>query len=314
MDLDKIMDLEEILASLDPHKNLDIFATGAAKKVKEPEEALKMIEAAKLLKEKEKQEAEGKVKTASPKPQVDQLAFAMQLSIGHLHEDSSFGDEVSHGVQEGTSVGDDLIHKNYKSLIGPPKAVQSAWSVQNNNEVNFYEEDEYDGPTKQDLQTYQEDENYQLLVRRPSVQLPSWSPGQMNPMQSDEGDSENDDDWEITPAKGRGRASVRGGRGAAARRGRGQGRRDNIPAGERERGGKRRGKGRGIEAFSEEAGENIWPVGPVRGRGIGMGLGVGGPNVDTDRVRGKRRGRPMMTKEDHDNRDRINIEYHRRVS
>ena len=28
MDLDKIMDLEKILASLDPHKNLDIFKTG----------------------------------------------------------------------------------------------------------------------------------------------------------------------------------------------------------------------------------------------------------------------------------------------
>ena len=94
MDLDKIMDPQEILASLDPHKNLDIFKTGGqeiltnpikrslnfpknspvedeeehpAKKFKEAEEALKMIEAAKLLKEKEKQEAEEKVKTASPK-------------------------------------------------------------------------------------------------------------------------------------------------------------------------------------------------------------------------------------------------------
>ena len=38
-----------------------------AKKSKVAEEALKKIEAAKLLKEKEKQEAEEKVKTASPK-------------------------------------------------------------------------------------------------------------------------------------------------------------------------------------------------------------------------------------------------------
>ena len=105
MDLDKIMDLEEILASLDPHKNLDIFKTVGhdgsqprdsdkpyqevsefpenspvedeeehpAKKFKEAEEALKMIEAAKLLKEKEKQEAEEKVKTASPKRDLKEL-------------------------------------------------------------------------------------------------------------------------------------------------------------------------------------------------------------------------------------------------
>ena len=105
MDLDKIMDLEEILASLDPHENLDIFKTGGhngsqprdsdkpyqevsefpenspveneeehpAKKFKEAEEALKMIEAAKLLKEKEKQEAEEKVKTASSKRDLKEL-------------------------------------------------------------------------------------------------------------------------------------------------------------------------------------------------------------------------------------------------
>ena len=56
-------------------------------------------------------------------------------------------------------------------LISPPKAQVPAWSEQYNDEDNFYEqEDEYktDGrmdmfnnnvPTKQDLQTYQEDEN-----------------------------------------------------------------------------------------------------------------------------------------------------------
>jgi hypothetical protein len=44
-----------------------------AKKFKEAVEALKMIEAAKLLKEKEKQEAEEKVKTASPKRDLKEL-------------------------------------------------------------------------------------------------------------------------------------------------------------------------------------------------------------------------------------------------
>ena len=45
-----------------------------------------------------------------------------------------------------------------------------------------------------------------------------------------------------------------------------------------------------------------------------MGLVVGGANEDSDRVRGRRRGRPVMTTQDYDNRDRINVEYHRRVS
>ena len=82
MDLDQIMDLEEILASLDPRGGdgshprdsdepenapVEDEEEHPAKKFKEAEEALKMIEAAKLLKEKEKQEAEEKVKTASPK-------------------------------------------------------------------------------------------------------------------------------------------------------------------------------------------------------------------------------------------------------
>ena len=44
-----------------------------AKKSKVAEEALKKIEAAKLLKEKEKQEAEEKVKTASPKRDLKEL-------------------------------------------------------------------------------------------------------------------------------------------------------------------------------------------------------------------------------------------------
>ena len=159
IDLKEIMDLDDILFRLDPPKNPDSFmdemavghdgsheAVDSDKPYQEvsefpenspveDEEALQIIEAAKLRKEKDKQEAEEKAKSASPKPQVDQLALAMKISFGAEQEGSSHGEDdnefypqlsIGEGDQEGSSFGDELSHQNYKVLIGPPKAQLSA--------------------------------------------------------------------------------------------------------------------------------------------------------------------------------------------
>ena len=40
---------------------------------------------------------------------------------------------------------------------------------------------------------------------------------------------------------------------------------------------------------------------------MGLGLGVGGANVDSDRVRGKRRERPLMTKQNYEELEELEV-------